>query len=467
MKKILAQILLLTWCIGFVSCGSGETEETQETKASEATTQESPEAADQVDQMETTVAPAVSEEAMAKLLEAALGRAEEEPSVAKSTVTNVSSPTSWSSDLQHSSPSNLLTEVIAGHNRYTRTHRENIVFVGHGGRGVEYYKTWATKIIDFDGEGISNGERQVYGIFGQDVYKGSQNKFNFWVVDADAAGVAKARTEKSMCSQESNFTETELDLFAKDPLRNVTYVHMLSDTDCRPQAIWFRFNTQANFLDVLKEAFSSSRLADNIEAFFFDGKNIVDVIADSFRWNQAFSRVIDLENHPSVYLNIYDKGRTRPRAGFAEVAVHELGHAWPHFLDEYHELNNADVRNFESLYEALRIRIDLSKIVPDWVNDIIDLPVIRINPLARLLNELDFIGPNCAPSAVKAIQRWGGLWMQGSGDQKILSTPGCLYSSSVFYRSSKNSKMKSASAPFNPYQERYIREHYLSQRSDR
>ena len=135
-------------------------------------------------------------------------------------------------------------------------------------------------------------------------------------------------------------------------------------------------------------------------------------------------------------------------------------------MDEYTDTATADIVNLDVLKNLLDIRINLADIFPSWTRYVYSIPAVRINLFEALLGETDLFASNCAISSWDGAARWGAFAGQGEGDLKIRTTKGCLYYANKFYRSSKDSKMKTSTTDFNIFQEDFIEDHFLSHRGE-
>ena len=374
----------------------------------------------------------------------------------------------------HRDPPRYLEDLIVRHNLINRTGRENLVFVGHGNHSAGYFKDQATKIVDFDGRGLSAqikvGGRWIdhtaSGIFGQPVFQGSQDKFNFWIVQAADTGFDRTRSRNALCMLEKDFEGFENDFLARVPLKHVTFVHMLSDTGCRSQTAWFEVRLDQRLEDLLGNIFSWRRLWNNLQKVASGDIPFYRALTDGVDWGTLFSSIIQISRHPRVMLNILDQNRNGPDPVFVDVAVHELGHAFAHFMDEYSDNTVTDIIHLDDLRTFLDHTINLTALIPSFIRHTLSIPSVRVNPFQLLIGQFDSLGANCAAYLSTAQRRWGSFEGRGSGDETIHTTTGCLYYSNLFYRSSRSSKMRSSLEPFNPYQEAFIRNHFLSVRSE-
>lgn len=385
----------------------------------------------------------------------------------------------WNDDDEVAAPApteaneDILEELIVGHNRLNRRHRENIVFIGYGSaRSKDYLIEQAKKVVDMDGDGVStsiyrNGrwvDHLSSGLFGQDVLAGHEDKFNFWYVDLEAWGLERSRSTKDFCLFESDFEGIEDDILGQVSLRHKTFVHLLSNTDCRSQAKWFRVRADLRIWDLVTEALDWGRIWSNIEEVIDGDLSFYEALTDGVDWEEMFSRIIDFDTHPSAFCNLKDRGRSSPRATFIDTCLHEVaGHGLARFVDEY---SDGDLAYFDTLKNILDFRINLADIFGSWTRSLYGIPSVRINLFEALFSETDLFASNCAISSWDGASRWGAFAGQGEGDLKIRTTKGCLYSSTKFYRSSKDSKMRSSTTPFNIYQEDHIEDHFLSRREE-
>ncbi|MBI4197140.1 MAG: hypothetical protein HY539_04895 [Deltaproteobacteria bacterium] len=366
----------------------------------------------------------------------------------------------------HSSTETILEELLTGHNRPNRSGRENIIFVGHGSRSKTYFISQALKILDLEGEGLpTTGGRTAHGLFGQAVFDGKRDKFNFWYVDLASHSIDRSRSLNNYCSLEKDFDGIEDDILEQVSLRHKTFIHMLSNTNCRSQANWFRIRLDQRLNDLLRAAFDWGRISGNLLRVLSGNMTFYETLVDGVNWENLFSRVVDLNTHPRIFLNLYDKNRSQPRPLFIDVAVHELGHAFVKFMDEYAENTVSDILHLGALKSFLDFNINLTGFFPSWTRMIYNIPSVTINPFRQLLNWSGLFATNCAATYSSAQSRWGDLAGQGVGDLRIQTQVGCLYYANHFYRSSRDSKMKTSTNPFNLFQERYLKAHFLDQRS--
>ena len=353
-----------------------------------------------------------------------------------------------------------LEALIDGHNRTSHRGRENLIFVGHEGRSRDhdYFRQQALKIIDPD--------QRYNGLLQQPIFEGKGSQFNFWYLDARETPFNRRRTQSSLCSLEKDFEGFEADFLDKVSLNHVTFVHLLPDTDCRSQATWFNVRLDLRIEEIITSFFNWGRIRDNLRDVLFGRLSFYRALTEGVDWGRLFSRLIEIDGHSRVFLNLLDKNRSQPDPHFVDVAIHELGHAFAHFLDEYSDSSVSDIVQLDALQEMLDHTINLTGFLPRSLRETFHIPAVRINLFHFLIQYFDRLGPNCAARITTAIERWGRFSGQGSGDLKIHTTKGCLYYSNLFYRSSQNSKMRNSRQPFNVFQESVLRKKFLDKRAE-
>lgn len=358
-----------------------------------------------------------------------------------------------------------LEEVVAGHNRAERVGRENLIFVGYGTRSKTYYRDRVLQILDLEGTGILYYKGTPYkapGLFADAVFKGQQSKFNFWHLDLAAAGIVPKLNANDYCALAGNFLGVEQSLLKVAPFQHKTFVHMLSDISCRSQATWFLVPNGATIKQWLPKLLDWKKLKTNLQMALKGKWTVAKALANSVNWKLLFTKSLQPTNYGSVYLNLKDNGKPMSMPSMPGTAVHELGHAIGHFMDEYTEVNLADIQGLDALQALLDKPINLTKLVPGGKK----LPPVTVNPFQVLLQQAGVFASNCAPSKPVATKRWGHLLGQGEGKLKIVTTKGCLYQSALFYRSSEDSMMRGGGTPFNAYQAEHLQHHFLSQRQE-
>lgn len=356
----------------------------------------------------------------------------------------------------------LLEEVIPSHNNANGEGRENLVFIGYGNRTKQYFIEQTEKIIDSDGIGVPDGSRTAHGLLGLPVFVGHEGKFNFWYVDLASAGISAHLSNASLCSNTEDFDDIEDRLGDEFSFPHLTFIHMLSNTNCRSQASWFRMINVNRLADLVADAADWRRIWRNVQRAIAGRMTLTQAFIDGVNWRRLADNIFDPEANPRIFLNLYDNGRSQPRPRLVHVATHEFGHALVRFMDEY--ANPADVVGILNLLSRLDVTVDLNGLLPSWLRATVRLPTIRVNVLSQILDRLGIFASNCASTKAAGDARWAPFMNQGEGNLKIQTKKGCFYFANKFYRSSIDSKMRTSESAFNIYQEDYIERVFLDNR---